>query len=170
LVFLSSCQNLYVIHRIPTSLRGEVLRPALTSRGTAMMKSVLIADDNAFIRQRLGELFSRESDFEVCAVAENGRKASEKAQQSHPDLILLDLSMPVMNGLDAARALKQLMPEVPIVMFSIHSDAFTEKEARSAGVAALVSKFADMSELLGKVRNLLYPTTLDCFSAAWQRR
>ena len=131
-----------------------------------MVKSVLIADDNAFVRQRLGELFSREPDFEVCAVAENGRKAIEEAEESHPDLILLDLSMPVMNGLDAARALKRLMPKVPIVMFSIHSDAFTEKEARSAGAAALISKFANMSELLGMVRNLLYPTTLDHLSAA----
>jgi two-component system, NarL family, response regulator NreC len=82
---------------------------------TAMVKSVLIADDNAFVRQRLGELFSREPDFEVCAVAENGRKAIEEALKLNPDLILLDLSMPVMNGLDAARALKRLLPEVPIV-------------------------------------------------------
>src|SRR4029077_13954334 len=110
--------------------------------------------------------FSREPDFEVCAVGENGRKAIEEAEESHPDLILLDLSMPVMNGLDAARAPKRLMPQVPIVMFSIHSDAFTEKEARSAGVATLVSKLEDMSELLVIARNLLYPTTLDHLSAA----
>src|SRR5262249_10233494 len=73
-----------------------------------MVKSVLIADDNAFVRQRLGELFRREPDFEVCAEAENGKEAIEKAHGSRPDLIVLDLSMPVMNGLDAARALKRL--------------------------------------------------------------
>jgi DNA-binding NarL/FixJ family response regulator len=131
-----------------------------------MVKSVLIADDNAFVRQRLRELFDREPDFEVCAVAKNGRKAIEEAEESHPDLILLDLSTPVMNGLDAVRALKRLMFQVPIVMFSMHSDAFTEKEARSAGVATLVSKLEDLSELLGIARNLLYPTTLDHLSAA----
>jgi|SRR5579872_2556146 len=76
-----------------------------------MMKSVLIADDNAFVRQRLRELFSREPGFDVCAEAENGRKAVEQAQDTHPDLILLDLSMPVMNGLDAARALKRLIAQ-----------------------------------------------------------
>lgn len=130
-----------------------------------MVNSVLIADDNAFVRQRLGELFSREPDFDVCAEAENGRNAIEKAQESHPDLILLDLSMPVMSGLDAARALKRLMPDVPIVMFSIYSDSFTEKEARSAGVSALVSKFEDISQLLRIARNLLYPTS-DHISAA----
>src|SRR6266542_6971016 len=108
-----------------------------------MVKSVLIADDNALVRRRLGDLFSREPDFEVCGEAENGRKAVEEAQELHPDLILLDVSMPVMNGLDAARSLKRLMPEVPIVMFSAYSDSFTEKEARSAGASALVSKFDD---------------------------
>jgi two-component system chemotaxis response regulator CheY len=131
-----------------------------------MLNSVLIADDNAFVRQRLAELFSREPDFEVCAVAENGKMAIDDAQELHPDLILLDFSMPVMNGIDAARALKGLMPEVPIVMFSIHGDAFTEKEARSAGVAALVSKFEDVSELLSIARKLLYPTPLDHLHAA----
>jgi DNA-binding NarL/FixJ family response regulator len=131
-----------------------------------MVKSVLIADDNAFVRQRLAELFNREPDFEVCAKAENGRKAVEEAQGSHPDLILLDLSMPVMNGLETARALKRFMPEVPIVMFSIHSDAFTEKEARSAGVSALVSKFDDISALVGIARNLVYATPLDQLFAA----
>lgn len=131
-----------------------------------MVKSILIVDDNAFVRQRLGELFSREPDFEVCAEAADGRKAIEKAQESHPDLILLDLSMPVMNGLDAARALKRLMPEVPIVMFSAYSDSFTAKEARSAGVSILVSKFEDMSALVGIARNLVYAIALDHSSAA----
>src|ERR1700746_904260 len=126
-----------------------------------MSHTILIADDSLFIRGALCKLFEREEDFDVCGEAENGREAVDKAQELHPDLILLDLSMPVMNGLDAVRALKRLMFQVPIVMFSMHSDAFTEKEARSAGVATLVSKFADMSELLGIARNLLHPTTLD---------
>jgi YesN/AraC family two-component response regulator len=93
-----------------------------------MVKSVLIADDNALIRQGLCELFSREADFEVCGEAENGRQAIEEAQDLHPDLILLDLSMPVMNGLDAARALTRLMPEVPVIMYSAFSDSFTPRE------------------------------------------
>ncbi len=121
-----------------------------------MVKSVLIADDNAFIRQGLCELFNREADFEVCGEAENGSEAIEEAQGLHPDLILLDLSMPVMNGLDAARALKRCMPEVPLIMFSAYSDSFTEKEARSAGISALVSKSEHMSVLIGKARSLLY--------------
>jgi two-component system chemotaxis response regulator CheY len=131
-----------------------------------MVKSILIADDNAFVRQRLGELFRREPDFEVCAEAENGKQAIEEAHESQPDLIVLDLSMPVMNGLDAARALKRVMPEVPIVMFSAYADSFTEKEARLAGVSILVSKFEDISALVGIARSLVYPTPLDHLFAA----
>jgi len=121
-----------------------------------MVKSVLIADDNALIRQGLCELFSREADFEICGEAENGREAIAEAQELHPDLILLDLSMPVMNGLDAARALKRVMPEVPIIMYSSYGDSFTQREARSAGVSALVSKSENIAVLLGKARSLVY--------------
>jgi two-component system chemotaxis response regulator CheY len=126
-----------------------------------MVKSVLIADDNAFVRRKVGELFRREPDFEVCAEAENGKQAIEEACESQPDLIVLDLSMPVMNGLYAARVLKRLLPEVPIVMFSAYADSFTETEARSAGVSVLVSKLDDTAVLVGVARNLVYPTPLD---------
>jgi CheY-like chemotaxis protein len=78
------------------------------------------------------------------------------AQILHPDLILLDLSMPVMNGLDAARVLNRVMPEVPLIMYSAYSDSLTEKEARAAGISALVSKSENPSVLLGKARSLVY--------------
>jgi DNA-binding NarL/FixJ family response regulator len=122
-----------------------------------MSHTVLIADDNPFVRHGLCEFFDREEDFYVCGQAENGREAVEKAEALHPDLILLDLSMPLMNGLDATRALKRLMPEVPVIMYSAHSDSFTEKEARSAGVSALVLKSEHISVLLGKARIALEP-------------
>ena len=122
-----------------------------------MAKAVLVVDDNALIRQALCELFKREADFEVCGEAENGREAIEKAQQLHPDLIVMDLSMPVMNGIEAARVLKSLMPTVPLIIFSEYSDVFSEKEARSAGVSALVSKSEHASVLVGKARTRLPP-------------
>src|SRR5260370_328635 len=68
-----------------------------------MTHTVLIVDDNRYIRRGLCELFQQEEDFDVCGAAENGREAVDKAQGLHPDLILMDLSMPVMNGLDATR-------------------------------------------------------------------
>jgi DNA-binding NarL/FixJ family response regulator len=120
-----------------------------------MSHTILIADDSSIIRKALSELFEREEDFDVCAEAENGREAVEKARELHPDLILLDLSMPVMNGLDATRVLKRAMPEVPVLMYSAYNDLFTEKEAHSAGVSALVSKSEHISVLIGKARSLV---------------
>ncbi len=136
-------------------LRARTVLASLP-KGLPMAKAVLVVDDNALIRQALCELFKREADFEVCGEAENGREAIEKAQQLHPDLIVMDLSMPVMNGIEAARVLKSLMPTVPLIIFSEYSDVFSEKEARSAGVSALVSKSEDVSVLVGKARALLY--------------
>jgi len=122
-----------------------------------MAKSVLIVDDNEIIRRGLREFFAAEPDFDVCGEAENGREAIEKAQELHPDLIVLDLSMPVMNGIDAARVLRKLMPTLPLIIFSEYSDALSEAEARSAGVSALVSKSEHVSVLVAKARALLYP-------------
>jgi len=122
-----------------------------------MAKTVLIVDDNEIIRRGLRELFTAEPDFDVCGEAENGREAIEKTQELHPDLIVLDLSMPVMNGIDAARVLRKLMPTLPLIIFSEYSDVLSEAEARSAGVSALVSKSEHVSVLVAKARALLYP-------------
>ena len=130
----------------------------LTLGSTPMPKSVLVVDDNAVIRQALCRTFTSEADFEVCGEAESGRDAIEKAQALHPDLIVMDLSMPaMMNGIEAARALKTLMPMVPVIIFSEYSDVISEKEARSAGISALVSKSEHVSVLIERARALLYP-------------
>jgi DNA-binding NarL/FixJ family response regulator len=136
--------------------KGKTLEWGKSSRVLPMAKAVLIVDDNAFIRHALCELFKREADFEVCGEAENGQEAIDKAQQLRPDLIVMDLSMPVMNGIEAAYVLQGLMPTVPLIVFSEYSDVFSEKEARSAGVSALVSKSEHGSVLVGKARALLY--------------
>ena len=130
-----------------------------------MSHTILIADDSIFIRKALCTLFEREEDFEVCGEAENGKEAIARAKKLRPDLILLDLSMPVMNGLDAARVLKRVMPKVPVILFSEYSGTSTEKEARSAGAWALVSKFAHVSILLGKARSALEPQELRRFQS-----
>ena len=127
-----------------------------------MSHTILIADDSLFIREALCTFFEQQ-DFSVCGEAENGKEAIEKAQELHPDLILLDLSMPVMNGLEATRVLKRMMPEVPVIMYSAYADSSTEKAARSAGVRALVSKSENISVLLGKARSILEPPELQRF-------
>ena len=123
-----------------------------------MVKSVLIAEDHALTRHALCSLFDSQEDFEVCGDAENGQEAIEMAEVLRPDLIVLDLSMPVMNGIEAAGALRQLMPETPIIVFSEYSDVFSEREAGSEGISALVSKTEPVSVLLDKARTVLYHT------------
>ena len=119
------------------------------------VRSVLIVDDNALIRQALCEFFVREGDFTVCGEAENGREAIEKAQLLHPDLIVTDLSMPLMNGFEETRALKKFMPNVPVIIFTAHSGTFVEKEAVAAGVSAVVSKSQAATALIATARTLL---------------
>jgi two-component system chemotaxis response regulator CheY len=121
-----------------------------------MAKTVLIVDDNAYIRQTLCRVFKCELDFEVCGEAANGSDAIAKARESHPDLIVLDLSMPVMNGLDAARELKRLMPTVSLMMYSAFGDRLLEQQARLIGISELVSKSQPASILVSKARTLLY--------------
>ena len=117
--------------------------------------SVLIVDDSAVIRKVICELFTREGDFEVCGEAENGQKAVELAQKLKPALIVTDLSMPVMNGLDEARILRRLTPEIPIILYSAHIDPLVEKEALAAGASAVVPKSEAVALLITRSRQLL---------------
>jgi DNA-binding NarL/FixJ family response regulator len=123
---------------------------------STMVKSVLIADDQEVIRRMLCLMFASQEDFEVCGDAENGKEAVEMAQILRPDLIMLDLSMPVMNGIESACALKRLMPMTPIIVFSEYSDVFSDREARTTGVAALVSKTEGLSVLVEKARAVFH--------------
>jgi DNA-binding NarL/FixJ family response regulator len=116
---------------------------------------VLLVDDNPLIRRALCEAFSREGDFGDFDEAENGRDAIEKAQKVHPSLIIMDLSMPVLNGLEATRRLKRLMPTVPVILYSIHGVHSLEAEAVAAGAAAVVSKSEPVAVLIQKARQLL---------------
>jgi DNA-binding NarL/FixJ family response regulator len=118
------------------------------------MKRVLVVDDSPTVRQALCELFVREGDFEVCGQAEDGRDAIEKAQHFHPDLIVTDLSMPIMNGLEETRLLKSLMPRVPVIIYTAHKDPFVEREGRSAGAAAVISKSDAVPTLIAAARRL----------------
>ena len=121
----------------------------------AMQKTVLIADDNAFVRTALYEFFEGDPDFHVCAVAEDGREAVAEALRLKPDLIVLDLAMPVMNGLDAARVLRKMMPQVPLIIYSATADRFSEQIANSIGISEVVSKSDRVSVLMDKARGLM---------------
>jgi DNA-binding NarL/FixJ family response regulator len=120
-----------------------------------MRKTVLIVDDNIFIRHALCEFFERETDFSVCGVAENGREAIDEACRLHPDLIVLDVTMLVMSGPEAARILQKIMPAVPLIMYSAFDDHSRAEQAQTIGVAAVVSKSERISALIARARDLV---------------
>jgi DNA-binding NarL/FixJ family response regulator len=118
-------------------------------------RSVLLVDDNAVVRKALCELFTREGDFEICGEAENGREAIEQARLLQPALIVTDLSMPLMDGLEETRILKKLMPAVPVIIYTAHSDPSVDREALAAGASAIICKSDAAVVLIAKARELL---------------
>jgi CheY-like chemotaxis protein len=120
-----------------------------------MGRLVMIVDDHAIIRRMLRAVLEAEN-LQV-SDATNGAEAVRKAPALKPSLIILDLSMPVMNGLQAARELKVLMPDVPLLMFTNNAGKVLEREAVSAGIFAVVRKSdTDSSrQLVAHARTLL---------------
>jgi two-component system chemotaxis response regulator CheY len=120
-----------------------------------MAKRVLLVDDSRAVRRAMGNAF-KSAGFEVCGEAEDGAKGVERAQQLRPDLIVLDLSMPVMDGLQAGRVLRDTMPEVPIILFTLYATNRLTEEASALGMS-VVSKQADTDDLINKAYALLTP-------------
>jgi CheY-like chemotaxis protein len=94
------------------------------------------------------------SSYEICGEAVDGADAVAKAQELHPDLIILDLAMPRMNGLQAAKAVRS-NSKVPIILFTMYAGELGLQDALSAGVDAVVSKVGNLTVLLSQVESLL---------------
>jgi CheY-like chemotaxis protein len=115
-----------------------------------MTKSILIADDNDLVRAHLRHFFQiQHAEFEIHE-AEDGLEAIEKAPQIAPDLIILDLAMPRLNGLEAARRLRAIPVKALIILFTMHASIIPHSEIVSAGVDAVVSKsnLADLQQTI----------------------
>jgi PAS domain S-box-containing protein len=109
---------------------------------------VLFADDHGVMRQGLIKLIAGQTDIEVVGEAASGREAVELARQLRPDIILMDVSMPDMDGIQATRQIKSELPEVRVVALSMHEDEHIHRTMRNAGADAFVSKSATPTELL----------------------
>jgi NarL family two-component system response regulator LiaR len=83
-----------------------------------MARTILVADDNALVREMLCRFFEEEDDYDICAEATNGQEAIDLALKHRPELIILDLAMPVLGGLQASKELKRIMPTVPIILLT----------------------------------------------------
>ena len=122
-----------------------------------MASSILIVDDSPPVRESLVRLFA-DGGVQVCGEADSGPAAIEKAQRLNPSLVVMDLSMPGMNGIEAARRLRQILPAVVIIILSDYGGMFPEQVARAAGIAAIVSKVECSSVLLREAKILLGQT------------
>jgi two-component system chemotaxis response regulator CheY len=120
-----------------------------------MPKGILIVDDLAQIRKLIRDFLEAETEFRVCGEATDGYDAIEKAQDLKPDLIILDVSMPRMSGIEAAPRLKQILPNTPIILFTFHENLMRGFDAVEVGVDAVVAKDRGMPLLKKNVQNLL---------------
>ncbi|PYX02575.1 MAG: hypothetical protein DMG85_21275 [Acidobacteria bacterium] len=101
---------------------------------------ILIVDDSPLVRQRLRDLLHQHPHWQVCGEAANGQDAITRARDLAPDVIVLDFLMPGMNGMQAAREIGKLIPEVPILMFTTHLSHQLVEEARNVGIRGAVAK------------------------------
>jgi DNA-binding NarL/FixJ family response regulator len=118
------------------------------------MKKILIVDDSEAVRGAVRYRLENQPGLRVCGEAVDGLDAIEKTKLLRPDLILLDLNMPKMNGAAAAVVLKRLNPEVPIILFTMYEDA-VETLAPVIGVDVVLSKPSGLSDLIERVQGLL---------------
>src|SRR5215469_16572981 len=125
-----------------------------------MEARILIADDNEVCRGALGELIQCHDHWEVCGYAEDGLQAVAKAIELKPDIVILDLAMPRMDGLSAAREIGKALPLIPLVLYSLHGFDLLELEAKKVGIRRVVLK-PDNDGLFRAIEELLKDAPYD---------
>ena len=123
------------------------------------MIKILLVDDQAAVRWGLRMRFALESDFTVLGEAGTGAEAIEAAQTLRPDVVLMDVEMPEMDGITATQRLHEMMPHVGVVMLSLHGDAHTRARAEAAGACAFVEKQGVDEVLLTAIRGAAHGAT-----------
>ena len=122
--------------------------------GTNRMR-VLIADDHSAIRRGIRSILLSREDVDICGESVDGRDVIDRALKSRPDLIILDLSMPNVGGFEAAGVLRRILPEIPILIYSMHDSDQLIQDLKDLGVQGFVSKSQDFDILLRAVDALV---------------
>jgi DNA-binding NarL/FixJ family response regulator len=115
---------------------------------------LLVADDNEIVRMGVRTLLRDRADWQICGEATNGREAIGKVWDLSPDVVILDLSMPLMNGFQAAAEIRRIAPSTKIVLFSIHE---VPSSATAVGADAFVSKTMTAQELVATIERVIGP-------------
>jgi DNA-binding NarL/FixJ family response regulator len=118
-------------------------------------RTILVVDDNPVVRAALGTYFEGSESMKVCAETDDGFEAIRQAKLHHPDLVLMDLSMPNMNGIEAASVIKTEVPGSRIVVFTMFPDAPGTSMARAAGVDLVVPKSKGVRALMESIQEFL---------------
>jgi DNA-binding NarL/FixJ family response regulator len=113
---------------------------------------ILLADDHAVVRQGFGRILAAQSDLEVIGEAGNGREAVDLAEQLKPDVVVMDVSMPELNGIEATRRLMKAAPRTRVLALSMHKDSVYVREILRAGAQGFLLKDANDLDLLAAVR------------------
>lgn len=137
---------------VPAKVSPEDAAGRVTIRPPKQKISVLLVDDHKLMRQGLSSLLQFESDIEIIGEAENGQRALELARELHPDVVVMDVNMPVMNGIDATRILMKEMPYTRIIALSMHMDGEAAKAIRDAGAVAYLTKGGPSEDLVEAIR------------------
>jgi CheY-like chemotaxis protein len=129
---------------------------------------ILVVDDNPAVRLYLRKALEQQNRTLFCEEARTGGEALQSVNNNPPDLILLDLQMPDLNGLDVARVISTTFPEIPILMVTIHLSGQLAEEARKAGIRAVYEK-SDLGSIVEAVDALLRERTISANLRARQR-
>jgi len=119
------------------------------------MARILVVDDNETIRRSLKSIIAENREWTVCGEAVNGHEAVIAANRLKPELIILDIAMPIMDGLHAAAEISKTMPDIPIVLYTMHKSEQIELEGKKAGARRVLSKTDSQDALLQCVQQLL---------------
>jgi DNA-binding NarL/FixJ family response regulator len=128
------------------------------SEGKPMMTRVLLVDDHKMFRDGLRGLINAEPGMEVVGEAVDGREAIEVARRLTPDVVVMDISMPGMNGIEAMRHLIKDRPQVKVIMLSMYSSGPLVQSVLAAGAAGYVMKGSDFAELSAAIRRACGPS------------
>jgi PAS domain S-box-containing protein len=128
---------------------------AVPANGEGGRKTILIADDHEMLRRGLRTMMEKEQQWKICGEAANGQEAVDKARNLRPDLVILDINMPILNGLQAARAILRDHPETKVLIFTVHDSEQTVKEIQAAGAHGYLSKSNVGDDLVRIVKDLL---------------
>src|SRR5690554_4480681 len=116
------------------------------------MINVMIADDHSLMRKGLQQILELEDDIRVVAQAKNGEEAVEKALLTKPDVILMDINMPIKNGMEAIKELKERGSTARIIVLTIHEDREYLRKSMKAGASGYIMKDAESDQLIEAIR------------------